>query len=81
MIGIHAHLGGQIEGDREAGDALRQQIAIAAIAFFGGSEAGVLAHGPEAAAIHVRIDPAGEGVLAGQFGTHDLEILRAFRKE
>ena len=61
MVGIHAHLGGQIEGDREPGDALRQQIAIAAVAFFGGSEAGVLAHGPEAAAVHVRIDPSREG--------------------
>ena len=48
MIGIHAHLGREIEGDREAGDALRQQVAIAAIALFGGAEAGVLAHGPEA---------------------------------
>ena len=82
MIGIHAHLGRQVERNRKPGDALRQQIAIAAIAFLGGSEAGVLAHGPEPAAIHVRIDPAGEGVLAREFaGRHDLEILRAFQKE
>ena len=73
MVGIHAHLRRQIEGDREPGDALRQQIAIAAVALFGGSEAGVLAHGPEPAAVHVRIDAAGEGVLAGQFAgrAHD----------
>ncbi len=58
MIGIHAHLGRQIERDGKSGDALRQQIAIAPVAFLGGSEAGVLAHGPEAAAVHVRIDPA-----------------------
>ena len=39
VIGIHAHLGRQIERDGKPGDALRQQITIAAIAFFGGSEA------------------------------------------
>ena len=65
VVGVHAHLGRQIERDGEPGDALRQEITIAAIAFFGGSEAGVSPHGPEAAAVHVRIDPAREGVLAG----------------
>ena len=64
MIGIHAHLRGQIEGHRKPGDALRQQIAVAPVALLGGAEAGVLAHGPEPAAIHVRIDSAGVGVLA-----------------
>ncbi len=75
MIGIHAHLRGQIEGDGKPGDALRQQIAIAAVAFFGGSEAGVLAHGPEAAAVHVRIDAPGEGELPGQLVRHDLRLM------
>ena len=65
MIGIHAHLGRQIERDGKPGDALRQQITIAAVALFGGSEARILAHGPEAAAVHIRIDPSSEGVLAG----------------
>ena len=65
MVGIESHLGGQIEGDGEAGSALAQKIAIAAVALFGGAEAGILAHGPEAAAIHVRIDAAGVREHAG----------------
>ena len=85
MVGIHAHLGGQIEGDGKSGDALREQITVALVALFGGAEAGVLAHGPEAAAVHVGVDSAREGELAGlvstEFGAHDLEIFRARRKE
>src|ERR1700733_10958920 len=85
MVGIHTHLGGKVERNRKSGNALRQKIAIAPIALFGGSKAGVLAHGPKPGAIHVRIDPSREGVLAGlitcRFGAHDLEILRAFQKE
>ena len=52
MIGIEPHLGGQVECDGESGDALREQIAIAPVALFGGSETGILPHGPQAAAIH-----------------------------
>ena len=64
MVGIHAHLRGQIEGHRESGGALREQIAVAAVALLGGAEAGVLAHGPEAAAVHVAVDAARVGELA-----------------
>ena len=67
MVGVHAHLGGQIEGYGESGGALREQVAIALVAFFGGAEAGVLAHGPEARSVHVPIDAAGVGELAGLF--------------
>ena len=83
MVGIDAHLGGQIEGHRKSGGALREQIAVAPVAFFGGAEAGVLAHGPEAAAVHVAIDAAGVGKFAGltQTVAHDREILRARRNE
>ena len=67
MIGIEAHLRGQIEGDRKSGGALRKQVPVAAVALFGRSETGVLAHGPEAAAIHVGINAASERKLARQF--------------
>ena len=81
MVGVHAHLGGEVEGDGESGGALRKQVAIALVAFFGAAEAGVLAHGPEAGAVHVLINAAGVGELAGLFVSHERVILRARRKE
>ena len=70
VVGIHADLGGEIEGDGEAVDALGQEVAVALVRFDGGAEAGVLAGGPEAAAVHGGIDAAGERELAwvGEFG-------------
>src|SRR6266704_2090512 len=72
MIRIHADLRGEIEGDGEPGLSLAQKIAIALVGFDGGAEAGVLAHGPEAAAVHGGIDAAGErkfaGITEGGFG-------------
>ena len=44
---------------------LREQIAVALVRFDGAAEAGVLAHGPEAPAIHGGIDATGERELAG----------------
>ncbi len=64
MIGVVAHERGQIEGDGEAGLALREQITKALIGVFGGAEAGELAHGPEAAAIHGGMNAAGVRRLA-----------------
>ena len=68
MVAVVADLRGQVEGHREAGLALLQQVAVAAVGLLGAGEAGVLAHGPEAAAVHGRLDAAGEGVLAGEAG-------------
>ena len=65
MIGVHADLRGQIEGHGESGSGLAEQIAIALVGFGGGAEAGVLAHGPEAAAVHGGINAAGVGKFAG----------------
>ena len=65
MIGVHADLRGQIERDGKPGLALFEQIAIAAIRFGGAAEAGILPHGPEAAAIHGGIDAARERKLSG----------------
>ena len=53
VVGVVAHQRRQIEGDREAGLALFEQIVIAAVGFLRRGEAGELAHGPELAAIHV----------------------------
>ncbi len=65
MVGVHADLRGEIEGYGEAGLAFAEEIAIALVGFDGGAEAGVLAHGPEAAAVHRWIDAAGVGEFAG----------------
>ena len=65
MIGVVAHLRRQVEGDREAGRAVFQQVAVALVRLLGGGVARVLAHRPEAAAIHRRLDAARVGILAG----------------
>ena len=65
VVGVIADLGGEIEGDGEAGGAVREEEFVAAVGLLGVAHAGVLAHGPEAAAVHGGLDAAGEGVLAG----------------
>ena len=72
---------GRSKATDKPGGALGEQVAIALVAFFGAAEAGVLAHGPEAGAVHVLIDAAGVGELAGVFVSHERVILRARRKE
>ena len=47
-VGVVAHLGRQVEGDRQAGLALLEQVAEALVGLLGGREARVLAHRPEA---------------------------------
>src|ERR1035437_10613028 len=83
MVAVVSHLGGQIEGHRETSGALREQVAIAPVASFGGAEAGVLAHCPKAAAVHLPVDAASVRELArvAERVVHDREILRARRKE
>src|SRR5688572_9219369 len=66
MIAIIANLGGEVEGHREASYALGEEEVVAAVAFFGGGETGVLAHGPELVSVHGRVYAAGEGSLAGK---------------
>ena len=66
IVGVVADLGGQVEGHREAGLALLEQEAVALVGFFGAGVAGVLAHGPEAAAVHAGLDAARVGVFAGE---------------
>ena len=63
---VVAHLGRQVERDRQARLALLEQVAEPAVGLLGGREAGVLAHRPEPAAVHRRLDAAGERELARQ---------------
>ncbi len=65
VVGVVADLGGEIEGDREAGGAVGEEEFVAAVGLFCIAHAGVLAHGPEAAAVHGGLDAAGVGILAG----------------
>ncbi|HTU03278.1 MAG TPA: methylmalonyl-CoA mutase family protein [Candidatus Sulfotelmatobacter sp.] len=83
VIGIEPHLGGQVEGYREAGGALGQQVVITAVTILGGAEPGVLAHGPEAAPVHVGVDAPRERESPGlaQAIVHERDILRAFRND
>ena len=64
MIGVEADLRGQIKGNRESGRSIRQQIFVALVRFLGVAHAGVLAHGPEAAAVHGGLHAAREGIFA-----------------
>jgi len=64
VVGIIADLRGQVEGDAQACLSLFEEIAVTPVGLFGGGEAGVLAHGPEPAAVHGGMDAAREGILA-----------------
>ena len=66
VVGVVAHLRRQIEGDAQAADALREQIAVARVRLRGRAEPGVLPHRPQPAAVHRRLDAAGERKLARQ---------------
>ena len=75
VIGVVAHQRRQIEGDRESGLALFQQVMIAAVGLLRRGEAGELAHGPELAAIHVAVDAARVREIAGRFWLESRQIL------
>ena len=65
IVGVQTDLGGQIKSYRESGSTLGEEIFVASVGFFGGCVTGILAHGPQPAAVHVGINAAGEGKLAG----------------
>ncbi len=83
MVGIEADLRGQIERHRKPRGPLRNQIAVAPVALFGGAETGILPHGPGSAAVHLRIDAAGVWKFArpAQLVAHERDIFRARRNE
>ena len=60
VVGVEAHLRRQVERDREAGLALVEQVAEALVGVLRASPAGVEPHRPEPAAVHARVDAAGE---------------------
>ena len=64
MIGIETDLRGQIKCDRQSGSPVSEQIFVAFIGFFGISHARILAHGPQASAIHRGLHTASEGILS-----------------
>ena len=65
-VGVVADLRGQVEGDGKAGGSLVEEEFVTAVALFCIAHAGVLAHGPEASAVHGGLDAAGEGKFAGK---------------
>ena len=73
IIGVVANLGRQVEGHGEAGLALLQEVAVAAVGLLGVAEAGILAHGPEPTAVHGGLDSAGKGEL-----TREAKLIQVF---
>ena len=66
VVGVVADLGRQVEGHGKTGLPLFDQVLVARVALGGGAEAGVLAHGPEAAAVHIGLHAARQRVVAGK---------------
>ena len=64
VVRVQADLRGKIEGYGQARSAVGQQVLVTFVGFFGVAHAGVLAHRPEASAIHGWLDTTGEGILA-----------------
>src|SRR5438128_2568492 len=64
VVGVVAHQRGHVEGGREAGLAVLEQVAEALVRLLGRAEAGELAHRPEPAAIHRGVDAARERIDA-----------------
>src|SRR5205823_6829118 len=58
IVGVVTHQGRHVEGNRQAGLALREQELVAAVGLFGGTVAGELTDGPEPPPIHGRVDAA-----------------------
>jgi hypothetical protein len=66
LVGVVADLRRQIEGDRKALSPLLEKEFVTVVALFCVAHAGVLAHGPEPAAIHGGLNAAREGKFAGE---------------
>ena len=59
VIRVVAHLRRQIECDAQAADPLAQKIPVTPIRFGGRPKARILPHGPQASAVHRRLDAPG----------------------
>ena len=64
VVGIIADLGGEVEGHGQPGLAGFQEEMVALVGLLGGGETGILAHGPEAAAVGGGLHRPGVGILA-----------------
>ena len=67
MIGIHSHLSRQIESNGQPRSSLRKQILVALVALLCCAEAGILAHGPQTAPVHIGVNAARERKFARLF--------------
>ncbi len=76
VIRVEAHLGRQVERDRESGLALPEQVAEALVRVLRAAPAGVQPHREEPAAVHARMDPARERILTG-----DADPLERIRRQ
>ncbi|MPL92518.1 hypothetical protein SDC9_38619 [bioreactor metagenome] len=80
VVGIVAYLGGKVEGHGKAGRSLGEEIAVSLVGLFGGGESRILAHGPEPAPVHGRLDASRKGVLAGEpdipHVIHGVDVVR-----
>ena len=65
VVGVVAHQRRHVERRREAGLPVLEQVAEARVRLLRRAEAGELAHRPEPAAVHRRIDAARERIRAG----------------
>jgi len=65
MVGVVAHLGGQVEGARQTRLAGTQEELEPLVGRLGGAEPGVLAHRPQTAPVHVGTDAPGVREGAG----------------
>ena len=64
VVGVVAHQRGHVEGRREAGLAVVEQVAEALVGLLARAEAGELAHRPQPPAVHRLVDAARERVGA-----------------
>ena len=65
VVAVEPELGRQVEGHRQAGPALGEQVAVALVGLLGARVAGVLAHRPDLLAVHLAVHAAGVGEVAG----------------
>jgi hypothetical protein len=64
-VRVVAHERREIEGHREPRLPLREQVVVPGVGLLGRAEARELPHGPEAPAVHRRLDAARERILPG----------------
>ena len=80
MIRVQAHQGRIVEGHRQAGLSLPQQIAITLVGVCRRAEARELAHGPKPASVHGGLHTPGIWITTGKpQGLGVVEILHVFR--